>query len=77
VILAWLAMSVLAEVGRQCTGLSKTSFNGKPNPRAQFRAPDDTAHWYSSDGCGKWDLKIYGPEVVARRRAYREAAQVP
>jgi hypothetical protein len=70
-----LAVWVLGYLGPLYTGLEPCTLDGRLNPRAQGRAPDDCRHWYAADGCGRWDRAAFGREVVAARRAYRRASE--
>jgi hypothetical protein len=68
-----IAVWVLGYIGPIYTGIEETTLDGRPNPRALGRAAEDVSHWYAEDGCGRWDLKAFGPEIVAQRRASRRA----
>jgi hypothetical protein len=74
-VIPMIAVWVLGYVGPLYTGLETIALDGRANPRAQKRAADDLSHWYAEDGCGRWDLKAFGPEVVAQRRAWRRALE--
>ena len=67
-----VAIWTIAYIAQLHHGAAKFTPDGKPNPRARGRAPDDESHWFAEDGCGPTDTMLHGADVVAKRRAFRE-----